>query len=377
MEILLIVIGGLLTGYGIVLAKYRRLWRSIPPFIATNDQPHTFISVVIAARNEAKRIQPLLDSIQRLEYPTSHFEIIIVDDHSEDSTAAIIAQYPNICLLSAPKYEVGEIAFKKRALEYGIKHAKGELIVTTDADCVLPPLWLQTINDYYQYHHAEMMIMPVSFPTPQNAFDVFQTLDFLSLQTITGAAAHHRLHPMCNGANLAFTKKGFTNVNGYTNIDHKASGDDILLMQKFLSAFPNKVLYVQSQDAIVETQTEKSWKDFLWQRIRWASKSEMYASPQMYRVMATVFFTNLVLFIYPFMLFFTTAPARYGILFLLLLSIKAFVEYWFLTPSAKFFKRTEYLLYFYPAQPFHIAYTVLSTLGGLLGSYRWKDRKVR
>ena len=79
---------------------------------------------------------------------------------------------------------------------------------------------------------------PVKIVPNGSAISVFQTLDFISLQGITAAAAHKNLYPMCNGANLAYTRKAFNDVGGFADIDHIASGDDMLLMKKIQFDFP-------------------------------------------------------------------------------------------------------------------------------------------
>ena len=90
---------------------------------------------------------------------------------------------------------------------------------------------------------------------------------------------------MCNGANLAYERKLFYEVDGFAGIDHIASGDDMLLMHKIAKKYPGKIYYLKSVDAIVSTHPMQSWKQFFNQRIRWASKATHYDDKRIFFVM--------------------------------------------------------------------------------------------
>jgi len=209
MSLLILLIAALLmVGYVLLLLHYRKSWHSIPDFIIPENKipsGNTFISVIVAARNEEKNIGKLITAIQKQNYPSSLFELIIVDDHSTDKTADIIKPYLNdqIHLIPLRLADKATIAFKKAAIDIGIKNSKGDLIITTDADCNMSENWLSTIAGFYELHHPKMIVMPVVIKNNHSFLGRFQTLDFMSLQGITGAAVHKKIHGMCNGANLA------------------------------------------------------------------------------------------------------------------------------------------------------------------------------
>jgi len=83
---------------------------------------------------------------------------------------------------------------------------------------------------------------------------------------------------MCNGANLCYKKTAYFKVNGFEGNTKIASGDDLFLLQKMTVEFPTKICYLKSNEAIVTTNTENSWKLFLNQQIRWAAKTTAYES---------------------------------------------------------------------------------------------------
>lgn len=364
--------------YIVCLSYYRQGWKQLKTFSSTTSTHDTKVSIIIPARNEVLRITPLLDSLAKINYPSHLLEIIIVDDFSTDNTAEIVSQYPFVRLIKLQDHiSQPLIAYKKKALEVGIANSTGEIIVTTDADCVVPELWIKTLTAFYKQHQPEMVVMPVTYTQPKNFFERFQSLDFLSLQAITAAAIKLKLHPLCNGANLSFTRKAFDAVNGYKGIDNIASGDDILLLQKINQAFTNGVAYLKSEDVIVKTLPSANVREFLNQRIRWASKSTAYTGFFMYTIMLIVYCTNLMLLLFPIIAITSGSILMYGTLWILLLIIKAFFEMWLITPVAKFFGSISLVTYFIPMQPFHILYTVISGGLGLTGGYTWKDRKVK
>ncbi|MEO6405088.1 MAG: glycosyltransferase, partial [Ferruginibacter sp.] len=293
-----------------LLFYYRRAWKAIPtpPLPFSNSslpkyQLSTKISVIIPARNEAGNLYNLLTSLTHQTYPAALFEVIVVDDYSTDDTANIVKNYPasNIQLISLKEILKDETinSYKKKAIQTGIKHSKGEMIVTTDADCFMGENWLQTIAAFYETNHPEMIVMPVSINCDNSPIEIFQALDFMSLQGITGASVYKKMHSMCNGANLAYTRKAFDKVNGFDGIDNIASGDDMLLMHKISLQYPGGISYLKSKKVIVQTQPMHTVKDFLNQRIRWASKANKYDDKRIMVVLSLVYLLNVCLLIIP------------------------------------------------------------------------------
>jgi cellulose synthase/poly-beta-1,6-N-acetylglucosamine synthase-like glycosyltransferase len=179
---------------------------------------------------------------------------------------------------------------------------------------------------------------------------------------------------MCNGANLAYERQLFYDVDGFTGIDHIASGDDMLLMHKIAKKYPGRIHYLKSADAIVSTQPMSTWKHFFNQRIRWASKATHYDDKKIFWVLLLVYlfnFTFLVLLVAGFWLtvyWFVLAGLWIG---------KTIVELPFINSVARFFDKRALLKYYFFFQPLHIFYTLISGLLGQFGKYEWKGRKVR
>lgn len=370
----------LLVAYGILLAFYHHSFRKLPEYkhVENDYSPTTKITVLIPARNERLHIAACLDSILAQDYPAALLQCIVIDDHSEDDTAAIVTRYrqKGIELLSLKDIlPTGSInAYKKKAIETGVNFATGDLIVTTDADCTAGPGWLKTIAHCYENSSAKFIAGPVKMNRLNGPLFSFQSLDFLSLQGITAASVHNGFHSMCNGANLAYAREAFLSVEGFTGIDTLASGDDMLLMHKIATSFPGKVRYLKSKAAIVTTEPAKTTREFLQQRIRWASKAQAYEDKSVFKVLLLVYLLNLLLLIILIAAFFSYHQFLWALLFL---GIKTGIELPFMNAVARFYKERRLLVLFPFFQPVHIVYTVLAGSFGQFGSYEWKGRRVR
>ena len=378
MEPIVIIISLLLlTAYSVLIIYYRQSWLSIPTFKPKErDGYQTKISIIIPARNEELNIADCLNSIVNQSYPKHLFEVLVVDDHSTDKTAEIIASYrhQNIQLISLKDFVApNEInSYKKKAIEIAIRQSTGELIITTDADCIAPPNWLQTIAAFYHEQKPAFIVMPVAINCSNRFVEIFQSLDFMTLQGITGASVHKKFHSMCNGANLAYTKNAFNEAGGFKGIDAIASGDDMLLMHKIFKLYPNGIAYLKSKEVIVRTEPAYTITQFFNQRIRWASKADKYDDKRIIAVLILVYFFNVWIFISGIAAFFFNV----AFYFIGLLAAKTVIELFFLYPVARFFNKQIILWWFPLAQPFHILYTITAGWLGKFGSYHWKERRV-
>jgi poly-beta-1,6-N-acetyl-D-glucosamine synthase len=378
----------LVAVYSGLIFAYRFAWKAIP-FYMPGHTGNTTITVLIPARNEEANIVECLRSLARQSYPRSRFEVIVLDDHSTDGTVAAVQAFAGelrlrcLSMTSVPSAGSSN-AYKKFAIGTGVSEAEGELIVTTDADCTFDPRWLATIASFYESKGAQFIAAPVRIGAqagspparavlPHSLLGIFQTLDFITLQGITGAAVHSGLHSMCNGANLAYTRAAFNAAGGYRDIDSIPSGDDMLLMHKIYRLYPERVFFLKSRHAVVTTRPETSWKGFVHQRVRWASKADRYEDRRIFWALLLVYVVNVAFVALLIGGFFH--PWWLGV-FLVLLMLKTFVEYPFVREVAAFFGQQRLMAYFPVLQPLHVCYTVVIGWMGKFGSYRWKDRKI-
>ncbi|UCH15167.1 MAG: glycosyltransferase, partial [Bacteroidales bacterium] len=226
MQIFSIITLIFLVLYIIRIFQYLSGWKQVAEFKHSFSSHEVFVSIIVPFRNEENNIKGLLEDLASQNYPGQLFEVIMVNDHSEDSTKRIVesfcSNHNNFQLIQLKENSYG----KKQAIEAGIKNARGELIVITDADCRAGNKWLSAITSFYLQSGMPGMIIGLVDIMPDNTlFNKFQQLEFLSLVG-SGAGAAGRLHPVfCSGANLIYEKELFHKYEDPLNRE-SASGDD-------------------------------------------------------------------------------------------------------------------------------------------------------
>ena len=376
---ILVITALLLVGYGLLLGSYREGWKAIVPFTVAEDfVPHTGITVLIPARNEEANLTVCIESLLAQDYPAALREIIVVDDHSVDATVEIAQRYAGQgvrCIRMSDLPGNAGRAYKKQALAAGIARATSELIVTTDADCTAGPQLLRTLAARYEAADKPVAIIgPVVFSPAVHPVEVFQALDFATMQGVTAAIHHKGWGSMGNGANLAFQRAAFEAVGGYAGTDHIVSGDDLLLLHKLGKQFPGQTAYLKSEAAFVHTPPQPDLGSFLEQRVRWASKSGKYGDVRLTAQLALVYLTNVALLTVLAVAFWGVVP--WGAVLLLWVS-KALIDSWSAGPVLVYYGFEEKLKYLFLFQPLHVFYIVVAGFLGIVGKYSWKGRAVK
>lgn len=224
------------------------------------------ISVIVPVRNEAQNVTHVLSALAN---QTDHnFEVIIVDDHSADTTTEIV----KAMLKPRWKLVLNEGIGKKAAITTAVKMARGELVVNTDADCTFASHWLKAIRNSFSPDQAVFTFGAVRMRSANSFFTRIQSIEFASVIGTGMATASLGFPTMCNGANLAFKRSVFERVGGYAGNEHVASGDDEFLMRKILVAHPDGVLFDKSTNRLVTTNAAPNWHALFNQRLRWAGK---------------------------------------------------------------------------------------------------------
>lgn len=332
-------------------------WKLIPDFEPTgNELVNTSLSVVIACKNEEEHIRRLLSSIAQQSY--QNFELIIVNDHSTDRTKRIIenvqTEFSKIQLIDAVGFG------KKNALKEGIQLATGNLIVTTDADCIPSFLWLESIVHFQNHNPCDLIICPVKFLGDSTLFSSLQILEFTSLVASGAGASGAGMPIMCNGANLAFTRKAWLTSQADLHSE-ELSGDDIFLLQSVKKKH-GVIKFLKSDSAIVLTEPSVSLSAFCKQRCRWASKSPAYSDWQL-------IFTSCVVFsicVLPFVLIgFSFAEHKFLGILLSVLIFKYLLDTLFMLSVRSFFRLRHvavHSLLLSLVYPFYIVLVSLSSL---------------
>ncbi len=365
----------LLIIYTFLVLYLNKGWRAVNYYFAKKTTPKTYVSIIIAARNEAEKIHLTIDDILAQNYPKSLFELILVDDHSTDNTALIIESYASKGVKLIRLNESEKLnSYKKKAISEAINIANGALIITTDADCRMGTSWLSTIVNFYEHHDFKMISSPVAYFEEKSFFEQLQTLEFLYLIGLGAASIGNKMPSTCNGANLCYRKDTFLELDGFKGIDDLASGDDELLLHKVASKYPGQIGFLKNFNAIVYTHAKPNLSAFIQQRRRWASKSVKYKDLRIVALGISIWVFNISLVLNAvFSIFF---PQVFFILMLQMM-IKFLVELIYLYPIVKFAKRKALLFYLPILTIVHIFYFIYIGIAGNSGKYNWKGRMVK
>jgi len=252
-----------------VFAGY--LWH--PTYQSIHHNSEIKVSIVIAARNEEATIERCLQSIFEQDYPNELIEIIIVDDASSDKTFELAK---NKLLASKIFHQVIKNATplgKKKSIKLAIESTGTDFIVCRDADTFSnSEKWLSTIIKYSASTKKEFIICPIAIDYKNGVLEAFQEIETSILNLFAISSAYFKVPFLCNGANLAFTKKLFYETGGYKNHLSIPSGDDVFFLQEVLQNSPEKIGYLKNSDSVVYTYPEKTVFALIQQKIRWSGK---------------------------------------------------------------------------------------------------------
>jgi len=351
-----------------MLVYYMRTgWNDIPFFVVTG-KPHTKVSILIAARNEEANISRTLTDILNQDFPEELLEIIVIDDHSTDRTSEIVQSFATRGVKLLKLNESRPLnSYKKKAITEAIALASGEVIITTDADCRMEPLWLSSVVTYMESGGYFLVSSPVVYSQERSLFEELQTLEFLYLIGLGAAGIGNKQPSTCNGANLAYRREVFYELGGFNGIDKLASGDDELFLHKVAAKYADRIGFCKARDAIVYTDAKKNLREFVSQRKRWASKSTHYRDKRIVALGISIWFFNVLLLATGIgSLFFNMGLM---VVFAIAFGLKCLIEFVFLYPLCKFAQRQNLLGYLPILSILHIFYMVYIGIVGNIGTY--------
>lgn len=332
--------------------------------ITDNELPTA--TVIVAARNEENNILRCLKSLNELIYPEAKLEIILVNDKSTDSTREIICEY----IKDKPRFKIidtrenkGNLRGKTNALANAIDIADGEIILTTDADCIVAPTWAKNIALYYQKDVA--MVCGYTTQEAYNNFTGMQMLDFIYLLTVAAGSMNFNMPLSCIGNNMSYRKSVYKEVGGYEGIKFSVT-EDFNLLKAIFKLKKYRIIYPLDEGALVESKPCEDIKTLYWQKKRWGVgglDSDLFG----FFVMASGFISHIMMILLPF---FFSITAVY------LATFKIITDFFFLYPVLKRFNLSGKMKYFLAFEIYFIWYVILLPVV-VVASKKvvWKGRK--
>jgi len=336
------------------------------------------VTVIIAARNEEKNIANILEDLIHQIYPKDFYQVIIVNDGSTDNTQNIIDSYAQkySFIHSFTVEEVPEgFSPKKYALQCAINKTSSDIILSTDADCRVSSRWIESMVSYFD-PNVGFVIGFSQFgrkKTKQNLIERLQAFDFMQMMGVAAGTCNLGFAMAASGQNLGYRRKAFKQIGGYSQIAHRVSGDDVLLLQLIKRHTKYKIVFASDSSCFVTSKPQPDLVSFINQRIRWASNGS-------YQIYLNVpFFAYLLQFyLYSFFLLFGLLIAllsgHYISLFLAGMLVKFTFDFIITAKSAHYFNRPDLLKCFPVWFLFQLPYVIYVGLLGTFGNFRWKER---
>jgi len=339
--------------------------RKTKPTAPTNELPE--VSVIVAAKDEAHNLPPLIEDLLAQDY-AGGYSIIIADDRSLDDTWGIIHKaskaHPKITAVRIVE-ESEEMTGKKNALTQCIKHTTASILLETDADCRMGPGWVRSMVS--QFDAKTGIVVGFSSVRGRSIFAIYQALDFMGIMMTNAGMIQHGKSWSGSGQNLAFRRKYFTDIGGFTGDPDQSIGDDFYLVQKIGNLQGVTTRFSWAPGSFVTTAPSDSVQQFYRQRKRWASDSRGLhrTDPLFFSFLGSAFLLNLAILLHGLTMHFSS-------ILILALLIKFCLELYILILGLKMINRFRdvwvFVLY-YLAQPLYIP---IMGISGLVGKVRWK-----
>ncbi|MCQ2608012.1 MAG: glycosyltransferase [Bacteroidales bacterium] len=358
--------------YLLLIAFAIRGWIKKNKAIQT-EHSYPFCSVIVAARNEETNISHLCTCLQQQTYPNEQIEFIIINDHSQDNTLQVLQEFAakdtRFIILDAPQESTG----KKQALQFALSHAKGDLLLFTDADCIIPQNWIETYVAQYSQSKSSFLFGNVIPTLSSNSIlERFFQLDFVGILAVQPGLAKLGHAFSCNGANMAISKQFYK--NSYNTNTTYASGDDVFLLHTAKTKNRQTIDFIQEKEGAIKTSLPTTLRDFFKQRIRWASKSGGYKDFDAIAVAIIVYCICLAMT--AFFIGMCCGSIHAIMCFCLLFITKTIADIAIFCITAKYYETKQSLWLIIPFQCFYFFYITIIPIFAMVISTQWKNRTI-
>lgn len=348
--------------------------RKIRP-ISELPQEYPALAVVVAARNEERNIRRTVESLAAQNYPQKQYEIIVVNDRSEDRTGTILQELQknvaNLKVITIDHCPAG-VSPKKNALIQAVKSINCSFILTTDADCVHSPDWLRSYAGLIEENLGvatgiTMFHLDEYRSGFEKVWQNMQSIEYMSHQIVIAGAIGHNVGFSGNGNNMMFNRRLYDDYEQEALQKNVISGDDFFIIQTAEKRY-YRLKFNLHPAGIVRTMPQRTLRDLINQRARWSSKIGKASAPVLlFSVNTFIYYLGLTL--YPLLLIFYP---HYWLSFVTLFGIKVFCDTFYTGYGYKKFGQKLNPLYYIPTALLHAPFIVIVAVIGSLFGFTWK-----
>jgi len=353
--------------YVILIAQLILVWKKLKQSIPHKCN-YKSISVIIVFRNEEKNLGKIISQLLEQKISNYHFEIILINDHSMDSSCNIVESLlqkeKKIRLLNLAEGVTG----KKNAIQLGVHYSQYPWIATLDADVEIGLEWLNTLQTTSD---ADLQILPLTIKDDNTLFGKLQALEFMSLVGTTASMCNMKIPVLCNGANLLFSKEIYLRTLPLRKDIHVSSGDDMFLMQEVKKI--GKIEWIHDLRAMAKTNPCENLSQFINQRIRWANKSKHYKDKPTTLLGILILLVNTTFLISGILSIFGN---DFLASFLIILFAKTIVDFILIDRVAHWINMRHLLKYYFLVAILYPVYAVGIPLVGIFMKPEWKGRRI-
>lgn len=360
----------------------RRLLRGLAALARSRPLSTTqpTVTVLIAARDEEERIPACLSNLLEQTYPRDRLQILVVDDRSSDRTPEVLEGFrrraPDLLTVVRVEETPTGLSPKKHALGRGMQAAKGEIILTTDADCRMGPDWVAALVAEFTEDTGLVLGMtsyyrlPAGSRPPPPPFWGTQALEFISYGIVAAALVGLRFPVHGNANNIAYRRKVYDLASGFDGHRRIVSGDDDFLIQSIHALGTWGIRYAVGPESQVQTEPPLSLRQFWEQRKRWASKCGFY-QPRQAAFLGGIFLYYLVVL---YCLALGLGNPGFLMVGLGSFGIKSAMDYLVMREGLTLFGKRELLRHFPSAALIHIPLIIAAVVAGSVGGFTWKGQ---
>ncbi|MGD9897631.1 MAG: glycosyltransferase [Calditrichaceae bacterium] len=335
------------------------------------------ISILVAMRNEEKNIAQCLHSLEEQNYPVHLFRVIIIDDRSDDRSVEITAEFvkrnENFRSISIQE-DLDGLHGKMNALSQALEQVESDIVLITDADCIVPNSWIRTYASYFNQNTGMAggltALVPLEFMTVRDdsmsLFAKIQALDWLFLQSIASGTSNAGKPVTILGNNFGFRMSAYHETGGFKKLGFSIT-EDFALMKAIEKTENWEIIHTQDAANTIFSSPVKTMKDFYQQRQRWISGGKS-ARPWGYFLMTLSLIAHIsIILVFSFSQW--NASAGAGIGFIL------GIDYLMIKQQTRRLNIKYLNRYFLHFEIFYILYTVIfGVLFFIPKKIVWKDR---